>query len=229
MVHFATETQSSLHVRLFCRSSKSNYNLLFPANADDVYFPLIKYSYSLPTKINKFFKNWLKFIFWHIFKSCSLRVSIMWSVIYYALYMIIHQVSQWVFVCMLQICSYKPEACKGSCMMFFIVVLEYFSNMSKECRLDLGFIILSIWADKSIAYKVWQTEMGTTYSLLSSMNIIIKGIIVFNIYITFSVCSTTSSTSSRATTLLLKRNSRGMNAWGRQKFHLRQACRIAPL
>lgn len=111
---------------------------------------------------------------------------------------------------MLQICSYKPEACKDSCMMFFIVVLEYFSNMSKECRLDLGFIILSIWADKSIAYKAWQTEMGTTYSLLSSMNIMIKGIIVFNIYITFSVCSTTSSTSVSATTVLLKWNSRGI-------------------
>lgn len=82
--------------------------------------------------------------------------------------------------------------------------------MTKECRPDLVFIILSIRADKSIAHKVWQTEMGTTYSLLSSMNIIIKGIIFFNIYITFSVCSTTSSTSGSATAVLLKRNSRGI-------------------
>lgn len=82
--------------------------------------------------------------------------------------------------------------------------------MTKECRPDLVFIILSIRADKSIAHKVWQTEMGTTYSLLSSVNIIIKGTIFFNIYITFSVCTTTSSTSGSATTVLLKQNSRGI-------------------
>lgn len=82
--------------------------------------------------------------------------------------------------------------------------------MTKKCRPDLVFIILSIRADKSIAHKVWQTEMGTAYSLLSSMNIIIKGIIFFNIYITFSVCSTTSSTSGSATAVLLKENSRGI-------------------
>lgn len=52
--------------------------------------------------------------------------------------------------------------------------------------------------------------MGTTYSLLSNMNIIIKGIIFFNIYITFSVCSTTSSTSGSATAVLLKQNSWGI-------------------
>lgn len=51
--------------------------------------------------------------------------------------------------------------------------------------------------------------MGTTYSLLSNMNIIIKGIIFFNIYITFSVCSTTS-TSGSATAVLLKQNSWGI-------------------
>lgn len=52
--------------------------------------------------------------------------------------------------------------------------------------------------------------MGTTCSLLSSMNIIIKGIIFFNIYITFYVCSTTSSTSGSATVVLLKQNSWGI-------------------
>lgn len=42
------------------------------------------------------------------------------------------------------------------------------------------------------------------------MNIIVNGITFFYIYITFSVCSTTSSTSGSATAVLLKQNSLGI-------------------
>lgn len=42
------------------------------------------------------------------------------------------------------------------------------------------------------------------------MNIIVNGITFFNIYKTFSVCSTTSSASGSATAVLLKRNSLGI-------------------
>lgn len=52
--------------------------------------------------------------------------------------------------------------------------------------------------------------MGTAYLVLSSMNIIIYSILFFNIFITFPVCSITSSTSSSVATVLLKQNSWGM-------------------